>query len=509
MDININISKTHVFADAFLRKKKASQKTSTAGTLVFHFSSSGVLAILSDGSGDQPRVKSFLKLETDTLQPDPDRLKGLADYISSLNLRSSPRVLVTSSEGVTFRQLTMPAMPDSDMKPAVAWELKKKYFVNPEEQLVGVLGVYDSDSEDGPQKLVNVFHCEKKPALDRLTIISSLGLAIHAFWPGQSSLSRLAAAQSGREDSDVFIADIAGPTMRISAIQKGMTMLSRVIQTGAGGMQMPDTIFPKIGEEIAKSLEFYEMQKFSRPVSRLFLVGSGYDAEALAAFLTPKVAMKVSPIDGARYLSDGLNDEQRALMTAQPGQFAEALGALAVREETLNLLPDEIHAHNRRKQIDASMRKVFLVIATVLAFWVGWVGVQGQIVSSQVGYADTEWKEMETGKSAFTEVMKQEKQRQTATKGAIDVPALLKELSRLTPSPIVLDSLQFSRDKSTFRISGFVLDMGGEHVKIVSQYVNNLTASPFFTSVTLGQTMEDAGEGKVRFQVDAVPKGLS
>lgn len=508
MDININISKTHVFADTFFRKKKA-VKNPSAGTLVFHFSSSGLLVLLTEGGSDIPRAKNFLRLDTDASKPDPERAKALSDYLASLGLRSAPRVIVVSSEGVVFRQLTMPAMPDSDLKPAVAWELKKKYFLNPDEQLVGILGVYDSDSEEGPLKLVNVFHTEKKAALDRLSIVSALGYQIQAFWPGPAALSRLAASQAGKEESDLLIVDMAGPSIRITAVQKGVTMLSRVIQSGVPGPHLPDTVFPKVAEEIGRSIEFYEMQKFARPVAHIFVVGTGFNAETLCAFLSSKFSQRVTPIDGARYLSEGLSDEQRAALTSQPGQFAEAFGALAVREETLNLLPDEIHAHNRRRQIDQSMRKVLLVTATVLGFWVAWVGVQAQILSAQLGFADKEWQEIQTGKSAFTDIMNREKQRQAAAKGAIDMPALLKELSRLTPSPIVLDAMTFSRDNGAFQLSGFVQDLGGEHVKIVTQYVTNLNASPFFKSVTLGQTMEDAGEGRVRFQVDAVPKGLS
>lgn len=505
MDININISKTHVFAETFLKKRRGVKLSS--GTLVFHFSASSLLVLFADGPDDEPRVKSYLRLDTHATQPGPDRTKALADYVSSLGLRS-PRVIAVASEGVTLRQLEMPAMPDADLKQAAAWELKKKFFLNPEDQLVGILGIYDFDGPEGPEKLINVFHVEKKPSLARLSILSSLNLQIHAFWPGPAALSRLAAAQAGKEEAaaDLLVVDITGSTLRISAVQKGVTMLSRVASTGVAGQTLPENAYDRVAGEIERSIEFYETQKFARPVSHVVLVGTGYDAEALSAFLTPKIPQKISTIDGSRYVSDDLSEEQKTLLVAQPGLFAEALGAMAVHEEALNLIPDEIHTHNRRYQIDRSMRKMFLAVVSAFAFWIVWLFVQAQIISAQVGYVEKEWMSIETGKSAFTEVISVEKHRRTAMKGAIDLPGLLKELSRLTPSPIMLQSVGFSREDGTFQLSGVSQDSGNENVRLITQYVNNLSASPFFTSVTLGQTMEEEGDGRTKFQIDAVVK---
>lgn len=503
MDININISKTHVFAETFFKKRPKSAGAPASGSLIFHFSASGVLAILADGPAEKPKVKNFLRLDVPAAHASRENAKVLSDYLSSLGIREPSWVTAVASDGLSFRQLTMPSMPEADLKQAVGWELKKKFFVNPEEQVIGVSVGQEIEGEEGPEKRVSVFHADKKAVLARLALLQMARLPLHAIWPGFATLSCMAGS-GAPEDRDLMVVDI-GPSVRIGAVQNGAAMLMRTVAATAS---WTDLEVDRLAEEVRKSMEFYETQKAARPIAHVWLTGSGCNLEAIAGQLQKRLSLEVRAASGSPFLSDALTEEQKSVVLSQPSLFAEALGALSMRTEALNLLPEEVRALNRRRQIDKLMRKVILGLAAVLVFWVGWVGVQAQIVAAQNASAQKEWNEIQTGKSAFMQILALEKARRAAMKGAVDLPAMMKELSRLTPSPIVVHSMRFSRDEGAFSLSA-TANAGQENVKLIRRYVDNLTASPFFSSVTLGQTMEEEGEGRVRFQVDGRVRALA
>lgn len=476
--------------------------------LVIHFTYFGALMLYLDLKETTPKILSFSVVKLDPSMTDQEKRNGFLTFLSTLKTKNYPRTVITWSDGMTFRQLEMPPMPSGDLIKAIEWDLKKKYYYNPEENLIGFSEVMEVEGAEGPEKLFNIFYCEKNTALARLLFLQDLGLEIRSMIPSQAALGSFIGVTEPTPKNDVLVCELDETLVRILVIRGDRNMLVRQVTLGSREFNFTDEILTKIAGEIKKTVDFYESQKHFRSVTKVVIVGGGDDSERIHRFMSQHVETKIVVPNLELFISQTMNQEDRNFIIGQGCLFASALGSILMYEETLNLVPEDIKTRNRERRIHRWLNLSLLMMGFILLVAWGMIWINVNFMKSQLKILEKEYAEINEKEKVFDNVLGREKTRRIVFKGEIYLPSLLKELSYRTPSVITLTQMQYNRQEETLILHGEILDNKRENLKTVTQFATNLAESPFFKSATVSNTNQDEENKMLQFEVNCAVKGL-
>ena len=475
--------------------------------LVVSFTSLGAVLLLVE-LNPTPKILHLCRVNSDPSLTENEKRNGFLDFLASLKRKKYPRVALVWSDGMTHRQMSMPGMPSEDLEKAFAWELKKKYYYNPDENYFGFNEVMPVEGAEGPENLYNIFYCDKTSASSKLSFVQELGLEIRSLVPGQAALASFVGQTVPTPEGDVLVCEMDGTVVRILVVRENKNMLVRQITLGSQELHFTDEVLGKVAEEIRKTIDFYEGQKYFRPVTKIVLTGAVEDAQRVNDFLSRQLQTKVllPVIDPT--LHSGLNEEDQNLLQSQSGLFAAALGAVFVDDESMNLVPDDIKTKNRQRRMHRWLNLALLGVGGI--FFLIFVGTAANthFMKEQAKGLEKEYNHINEKKKVFEAVLTDEKVRRLVYKGSVYSPSLLKELSLRTPAIIALDEMQYSRADGTVILRGQVNDAKRESLKSVTQYATTLSESQFFLSATVSNSSRDEENKVLIFEITCVLRGL-
>ena len=476
--------------------------------LVAHFVQSGAMMLHLDLTGVKPRVLQFSFIKSDPSMTEQEKKNGFLDFLSHLKTKKFPPVALTWPEGMTFRQLEMSSMPPEDLVKAIEWDLKKKYYFNPEENSLGFSEVMDIETAEGPEKLFNIFYCEKNATFTRLSFMQELGLEIRSVIPSQAALSSFVWEAEPSPENDILVCERDGTFVRILVSRASRSMLVRQVTLIPQESNVTDEILKKIADEIKKTVDFYESQKYSRPIAKAVLMGAWEDEERVRAFLGQQMEIKVERLDMGSYFSETLGLEDKEFMKNNGGFFAASLGAVLLKDESMNLVPTDIKSKNRERRLQRWVNLALLGVGSLLFLVVIGISMGAQLIKKQMQVLEKEHGEISQKKKIFEDILGLEQVRRTIFRGEVYSPSLLKELSYRTPAIITLNEMQYIRQEGTCILRGEIPDSARENVKSVTQYAANLNESPFFMSVSVANTNHDEEKKVLQFELNCVVRGL-
>ena len=492
-----------------LAMRAAPKNPSENELVVVEWADSDSLLFLHLDVSDSPRIKRFSRLKFDASMTDTDRRTAYAQFLKPISQKNHPKTILSWSEGMTFRQVSLPPMPKEDLSKALDWELKKKFYFNAEENLLGHTEVMDIEGEEGPEKLYSIFYCENKIALPRLDLAFSLGLQVQALTPGPVALAYFASTLEKISDKDILVCELRDNMARIVAARGKDVMLLRNVSLPVTDGTWTDEILGRVGDEVRKTVDFYEGQKHSRPLAKVFFVGERCEPARILDFMTPKIGIPVVVPPLEDYLSGSLDAADKDLALSQPGLFASSLGASLTPEDSLNLVPADVKVKNRRGRMNRLLNFGLIGFALVLSLVIGVTAIQLKWTTGHLKTMRTELEKLNENKTVLEAVLARSRVRRSALKGSVPIYALLKDLSLRTPGVIVLRQVQFSRQDSTFVIMGDIMDAKKESSKTVQQFVTSLGESLFYASATVANTQEDETTRRLKFQIDTSVRGLT
>ena len=320
--------------------------------VVIEWKASGVVLMHLDVSGN-PKIKRLAHVRFDGTMGETEKRNACRQFLDLVGSKKYPKAVLCWSDGMTFRQLQLPDMPREDLLKAFAWDLKKKYYFNTEENLFAYKEVMSVESEEGAsEKLYNIFYCENKIALPRLDFIIGLGLDIQAVVPTQAALAHFIASTEDVSDKDVLVCEISGDTARILVARGELDMMTRNISLGGAEGALTDEVLARLSEELRKTIDYHEGQKFGHPVGKVLFCGEEAGSMRLLDFMTPKLSVPVAVPNLEKALSGALDENEKSLALTHSGVFTAALGAALMAEDTLNLVPDDIRTKNQYRRLD-------------------------------------------------------------------------------------------------------------------------------------------------------------
>ncbi|HTL70515.1 MAG TPA: pilus assembly protein PilM [Candidatus Eisenbacteria bacterium] len=512
--------------------------------LVLDFGQGTIRVVLMDLSSGSPRIADFAVLPRERDPREDEERARIRKAMESLSPRGKPPVVMTWEDGIVFRQLTLPIMPEEDLKKAFLWEMQQKFTAGSEDNALAYETVAEGDSPEGTrERLYSVFHADRKTLADRVAFVEGAGYTVQAVLPAQAALARLSVGAP--EVRDTLLFDIGLKTARILVVRRGKNMLSRTVllggrvltdllagyQPGGGlaigpaeadelkvrqGAANPQAehisllrpYLEKIVAEIKRSIDYYELQKYSQPIGSVLFTGGGSDLKGLEAFMSRFLGLDVRTFDREAFLSPKLSKEKRALAEAGIGGFATALGAAIGAEEAVSLLPRlrKSPGKVRAQKTSARLAAVFVCACLILLDVGAFLTLRAS--RSALKTAELEWGEIARIHKLLEEIKTQQSFLRTALKGDLSHPALLKELSLATPETVRLDELSFNRTDASLTLRGTVLGAGKNDVKVIAQFIGDLMKSPFFTDAALVSAVQDAA-GDSRFELRCATKGIS
>lgn len=496
--------KIEKFAAATVNKSAADSEL-----IIIDWMAKGAVILHIDASSSSPKIKRLQHLEFDALLTESEKKNAFLQFLSIPGRKGLPRAIVTWSDGMTFRQLSIPEMPEEDLLKAFTWDLKKKYFFDLEDNLFGYKSAMNVEGAEGPEKLYDIFYCEKNTALARLNFVMSLGLDIIALVPSSVALAAYAAKYEPVPDKDILLCELQDGTARIFAAHAGMIMLSRSVSIGSADAPFTDDMLSRAAEEIQKTLDFYEGQKFSRPIAKVLFAGDGCSVGRLLDFMTPKMSVPIAVPDLNDLLSGNLDETDKQLAGSRPGLFAAAAGAAFTSDDTLNLVPDDIKTKNRKRKSQRWLNLGLIAFGFFLMLILGVTALNVQWMKGQLAALKGQYEEINARKENLQQMLAKSRIRRAARKGDIPVRALLKDLSLRTPSLVVLREVQYSRQDGTLTLVGEVDDKQRESMKVVTQFTASLGESVFLQSPEVTNTVHDEENKVFRFDIRCAVKGLS
>ena len=412
--------------------------------------------------------------------------------------------LAVGGPQVVIKRITLPVMPQKELKEAVRWEARK-FISFPIEKAILDFDVLGEVMEEGIRKLdVMVGAMEHEAAEEQLAIIKEAGLKPvgitalplamwHAFQKSVEGQGRGATA----------IIDIGATNTNIVMIKDGKLQFTRHI--GTAGNSLTEVIkevttsegthldavqaeavkrehgIPQEGEldkivdqvslrqilfvvrpvlerlvtEIRRSLEFYNSQFKEEGIRKILLCGGGATLKGLKGHLAHELGSEVelfNPLKDMVWNTTAVHDEQLHQM---PVSLTVATGLALGRAQELNLLPDEYKLATRLLLQKVAVAAAGCLIILVLS------GMYYRIYSQSVRYeAELSAKKMQLAdlqlvNTRFLELVaaktRLEQGRALLPEFALNEPPwpdVLKGISQVVPANATLLSLSLKNEGS-------------------------------------------------------------
>ncbi len=492
-----------------LAARTARKSPADSELIVIDWAEDSSLLLHLDVSGT-PRIKRFAHLKFDPSMSLTDRRAAYSQFLSGIPKKNLPKAVLCWSEGMTFRQLQLPAMPQDDLLKALDWDLKKKFYFNKEENLLGYKDVMEVEGEEEPERLFSIYYCENKTALPRLDFVFGLGLQVQMLIPGPMAMAYHAASGGPADaDKDVLVCELKENLVRIVVARGNNSMMVRNVSLFVPDGVWTDAVLEKVAEELRKTIDFYESQKYARPISKVLLGGERSGSVQVLDLLAARLHMAVivPPVEG--YLSGALDAADRERATAQPGLFMTAIGAAMAPDNTMNLVPMDVKIKNRQGRLNRLLNLGLAGFGLVLIFLAVFTAVQLNWTTTRQAALRSELDVLNANQKVLQSLLDRSRVHYSALKGDVPLHALMKDISLRAPSAIVFKRVQFNRQEGSMTVSGECLDAKRDGSRSVSQFVTSLGESPFFSSVNVTSQQEDEATKALTFEIAADLKGIS
>ncbi len=491
------------------------------------------------------KIRNVAVCRIDSMMTEEQKRSSLQEARSSLKLKGNVRVVVPWDDEMTFKQLALPDVPKEDFKRAFDWELNNKYFINPDEHLIAYEYLTENEVDGGgKEKFYSVFYCQKPEVMGQLQFLRSAGIEVDEVVPICTALAEL----TDGGVSDCLIFHIGHQHARIVIVQDKKVFFSRSLSSGGWhltemmtapilvddqriqydmnqaekikveqGVQDPQSAhvslirpyLDKMVSEIKRSIDFYEAQKYSRPVKKVIFTGGGSELKGLLNFMAQFLEVETLRLKTEEHLSPDIDADKKNVVLQSFGSFEPALGAASVPVDQFNLLPAASTYQKRNDIAAVAGRLAVLACAIVLIFASVWFAASTHVVHSQMRSLVGESNEINRMNELMKNIGEYERFKHVALKGSLSHAVLLKVISRAIPASIYLDKLEYDRDDQTVMMHGFASTASGADLKAVTEFVNQLSKVSFFENAALVNSSKPDGMQGSSFEIKCVMKGQS
>jgi type IV pilus assembly protein PilM len=483
------------------------------------------------------------------LNLDPGDIPAMAyllkDLAEEMGLKTKKVSLTFSCPDLQIRRLTLPSIPNDELKEAISWEMKEQLPFPIETTQIDFHILREWMEEEVKKVELLTMACPKERIERTLSIVKEAGLeAIHveatpiSLWNAMINLGRL------KGEERIALIDLGAEKTHLYLFENGILVFNRVISPG--GKDITQTLldeilgltyeqaekikkeigialrkspvessamakesfvmrpaFERLVSEIGRSIEFYRNQFIVEKIDKILLTGGGAHLKNIIPYFEEELRLRIEPFNPLQGLLYEAEKMDQALLSLGES-FSPAIGATFSKPISIEFLAVKEPFLSRNQLKKRTPLMVAFVASLIFFILITNTEIQLRRLGQQREEKMAKIKDLENIKTSLL-LLKQREAKIREERAFFPSPAessfsyqeILKEISEILPNPVTLHLLEIqTEDKSPqkdvqstptplLRLSGFVFGNEVQSLQTLAQLIERLERSTLFNHIRL------------------------
>lgn len=446
---------------------------------------------------------------------------------------------ISESDWIFIKKLSLPQMSKEELLNAVKWQLKADIPFSFEESVADLEIIREYTDSEGAKKIELFCVFGKKNVINKyISAVAACGLTVRKISssvfnycgilsvlplnPQVSAIfdigrthsyitiyqkNKLSFIRSLDFSTSKFCASLVGSLLtdkgkvEIDLKQAEQLMLQQGIplnepvnldaQIKASGIiPLMRPLLETVAKELARSFDYFKYESGLNNLDVLYLTGGGSNLKNLGDYLTGQLKVRIEKLPLPELIDIKNVDAKKFALDSS--QLFNAIG-LGLSTCGINLLPREIKIQKIELIQKTSLRIAAVTIGAMFVF--SWLMINFQIrdYKQRLNIARLHLQSVEKIKNLKRIVDSREGLINTIHKGKVPSGGLLKLVSAIIPSTIILNEFSFDQASHTMWLAG-VVTLGKDSVeKVLTDFMNDLENSGFIDEASLINSKEAQG----------------
>lgn len=487
----------------------------------------------------EPRGKSFELLDYEIKDFSSGAAAGseitdfINDFIRSRSIsEKSVYLTLADPDLLVSRVLTLPVLPAEEILGAVKWQLKEDLPFSPDDAIIDYRLIKEYQTEQGSRKNEIFCFCAKREFVEKyLLIINKCNLtAVSVSTPFNNYGNILesfhqdtgvcAVMDLGYDSSTVclyrgnkpyFLRTLAFSSQKITQaltealvsdkgkIQLTLEQAEEIKKTFGIALNETGTLkynieamhvvslmrpfLESLIRELKLSFNYFSSNFKESPPQILYITGGGAGLRNLEGYLNKEFNLKVEPL----LLPDSvkLGAAVEARINSDRNQMISVLGAVIGGTPAVNLLPEEIKSKNLQLAQNTFLRIFAVALAGLFLFVLFFSLLEIKIYKKRLGVSRLHLQTIQQLKIMQVDIEEMESLVDKLQQNKIPVSGLLKQISIITPTSVILSGLSLDQDKRIVTLKGRIGSTVGAAEIVLTDFMRKIETTPFFGESSL------------------------
>ncbi len=266
-------------------------------------------------------------------------------------------------------------------------------------------------------------------------------------------------------------------------------------------MSLMRPLLETLVREIKFSLDYFAMNFEKDRPSLLYITGDSSNLKNLDKYLSKEFHMNVSYLSLPSYVDTAVL-EKKEIEREDQNKIINAIGAALGGVRAINLLPFDIKAQKLELVEKAFLRFVSIIMGAILFFSLFVMQFQVHNYQDRIRNAQIHLETMEDVKNLIQKVKEKEGLVAAIEGNRVPAEGILKTISATIPDGIVLDILEFNPPEHRLMLKGTVLAGGEAAEAALSNFLQKLEGSLFFTEASFVSSQRSGVDYKFEIKCD-------
>ncbi len=428
--------------------------------------------------------------------------------------------LTLAGPETALRTISMPELKSGELESALGYEAKEQVPFPIDDCHYDYRVIEKIASENDKRLNISVLAATRRLVQEQMTPLSELGLDVAYVYHTQDVIGQLLRSLPLFDDGTAYaMINVKRQRAEISFHRGANLEFLHVSSLGSSFLanRSDPTMFEYFAEslatEIQNSLDYYTGQYSSQFSNKIFVYGDLSYTDDLIDMLSDRFGFEFRrfPSESLEFIRDKKLEYEDSLSVCLP-----VLAASVNRVRLANLLPEDRKESRRRRMTDRLGVSSLIVLACLLAtLWLGAVASTNtslERLNQQERRVD-QFKATEMY-STYNRVKREIARSQAFINLTTEEPSYmglnLKELSHITPSSVRLYSLDYrsQAEGRNYFLAGVITTGETPPELVLAEFIENLTASPFFEDVKVDHQAKNRTHGRFELEFSLSMKGI-
>lgn len=483
------------------------------------------------------------------LNIDPGDIPSMAYLLKSLaeemGLKTKKVNLTFSCPDLQIRRITLPSIPNDELKEAISWEMKEQLPFPIETTQIDFHVLRELMEEEVKKVELLTIVCPKERIERNLSIIREAGLeAIHveaapiSLWNAMINLGRL------KGEERIALIDLGAEKTHLYLFENGILVFNRMISPG--GKDITQTLldeilgltyeqaekikkeigialrkspvespavakesfvmrpaFERLVSEIGRSIEFYRNQFIVEKIDKILLTGGGAHLKNIIPYFEEELRLRIEPFNPLQGLLYDPEKMDQALLSLGES-FAPAIGATFSKPISIEFLSvkEPFFSRNQLKKRTSLMAAfvaslIFFILITNTEIQLRRLGQQRDEKMAKIKDLENIKTSLLLLKQREAKIREERSFLPSTGESSFSYQEILKEISEILPNQVTLHLLEIQTEEKSpqkdvestptplLRLSGFVFGNDVQCLQTLAQLIERLERSTLFNHIRL------------------------